>query len=182
MGHCSISSITPTHTDYNAHTYLNIHSSNNHTCHWRQCGKSINQSINHRLSLLRDEVAPDMKRFGQFVAVAAPSPPAAPVDSSGGATTAATRQTGVFRINCIDCLDRTNVVQVGKQCLHCCESMTGSSRQCHVCVSYNATCICVTIMRYNCVYIWLFSPLPSCVPAAYAGPAWPCCTGVSAPG
>lgn len=50
----------------------------------------------HRLSVLTDRVAEDLKSFGYFMIH----------DSS-----VVSLQTGIFRTNCIDCLDRTNVVQ-----------------------------------------------------------------------
>ncbi|VVC91345.1 unnamed protein product [Leptidea sinapis] len=49
-----------------------------------------------RLSVLMDRVAHEQTEFGYFL-------------SRGG--TVLLRQTGVFRTNCVDCLDRTNVVQ-----------------------------------------------------------------------
>ncbi|CAG9570831.1 unnamed protein product [Danaus chrysippus] len=49
-----------------------------------------------RLSVLLDRVAHEQTEFGYFV-------------SRGG--TVLLRQSGVFRTNCVDCLDRTNVVQ-----------------------------------------------------------------------
>ena len=49
-----------------------------------------------RLSLLWDQIAGDFERWGFY--------------AEGGAGEAV-RQGGVFRTNCIDCLDRTNVVQ-----------------------------------------------------------------------
>jgi len=48
-----------------------------------------------RLGLLWNEIRGDFKRFGFYV------------ESRG----LSQRQGGVFRVNCIDCLDRTNVVQ-----------------------------------------------------------------------
>ncbi|BFZ13223.1 hypothetical protein BsWGS_16262 [Bradybaena similaris] len=50
-----------------------------------------------RLSILLDRIARDRKRFGYFM-----------LQKEGQA---AMIQTGVFRTNCVDCLDRTNVVQ-----------------------------------------------------------------------
>ncbi|KAH9509478.1 Phosphatidylinositide phosphatase SAC1 [Bulinus truncatus] len=49
-----------------------------------------------RLSLLMDRLQPDMKKFGYFMQVKG---------------SVVKLQGGVFRTNCIDCLDRTNVVQ-----------------------------------------------------------------------
>ncbi|KAL6785044.1 TEF21 [Auxenochlorella protothecoides x Auxenochlorella symbiontica] len=51
-----------------------------------------------RLSVLWDELAPDFERYGAFTR-----------DGASGAV--AGRQRGVFRTNCVDTLDRTNVVQ-----------------------------------------------------------------------
>lgn len=51
-----------------------------------------------RLSILWQEIAADFKRFGYFFR-----------DNAGTLQ----RQSGVFRTNCVDTLDRTNVVQVG---------------------------------------------------------------------
>eukprot|EP00123_Amoebidium_parasiticum_P021692 comp7192_c0_seq2/m.2910 comp7192_c0_seq2/g.2910 ORF comp7192_c0_seq2/g.2910 comp7192_c0_seq2/m.2910 type:complete len:464 (-) comp7192_c0_seq2:529-1920(-) len=51
----------------------------------------------HRLSLLMDDIAADHKRQGYFV------------QNSTGQVLG--HQVGVFRANCMDCLDRTNVVQ-----------------------------------------------------------------------
>ena len=59
----------------------------------KQCG-ATNYA---RLSLLWDEIGAEFERFGYFFR-----------DGAG----ASAQQTGVFRTNCIDCLDRTNVVQV----------------------------------------------------------------------
>lgn len=55
-----------------------------------------------RLSILIDRLSEDIKRFGYFMA--------------GKDGTVHSYQNGVFRTNCIDCLDRTNVVQgmIGK--------------------------------------------------------------------
>ncbi|XP_060807190.1 phosphatidylinositol-3-phosphatase SAC1 [Amyelois transitella] len=50
----------------------------------------------HRLNVLIDRIAHEQTEFGYFL-------------SRGG--TVLLRQTGVFRTNCVDCLDRTNVVQ-----------------------------------------------------------------------
>ncbi|KAM3955932.1 phosphatidylinositol-3-phosphatase SAC1 [Aphomia sociella] len=50
----------------------------------------------HRLNVLIDRIAHEQTEFGYFL-------------SRGG--TVLLRQSGVFRTNCIDCLDRTNVVQ-----------------------------------------------------------------------
>ncbi|EFJ44140.1 hypothetical protein VOLCADRAFT_95601 [Volvox carteri f. nagariensis] len=52
----------------------------------------------HRLSLLWEKIRDDFDRFGFFLLRG----------SSGGVVR---RQSGVMRTNCIDCLDRTNVVQ-----------------------------------------------------------------------
>ena len=49
-----------------------------------------------RLALLWAQIRDDFERFGFFLEAAGHSQ----------------RQQGVFRVNCIDCLDRTNVVQV----------------------------------------------------------------------
>ena len=48
-----------------------------------------------RLSLLWSEIRADFEQFGYYV------------EGPG----LSSRQNGVFRVNCIDCLDRTNVVQ-----------------------------------------------------------------------
>eukprot|EP00879_Flechtneria_rotunda_P022256 GHRR01023482.1.p1 GENE.GHRR01023482.1~~GHRR01023482.1.p1 ORF type:complete len:442 (+),score=142.53 GHRR01023482.1:302-1627(+) len=48
-----------------------------------------------RLSVLLDKIRPEYEHYGQFMT----------------GTPQEKRQDGVFRINCIDCLDRTNVVQ-----------------------------------------------------------------------
>ncbi|XP_075985235.1 phosphatidylinositol-3-phosphatase SAC1 [Anticarsia gemmatalis] len=50
----------------------------------------------YRLTVLTDRIAHEQKEFGYFL-------------SRGG--TVLLRQSGVFRTNCVDCLDRTNVVQ-----------------------------------------------------------------------
>ncbi|XP_063833470.1 phosphatidylinositol-3-phosphatase SAC1 [Ostrinia nubilalis] len=50
----------------------------------------------HRLHVLIDRIAHEQTEFGYFL-------------SRGGSVLL--RQTGVFRTNCVDCLDRTNVVQ-----------------------------------------------------------------------
>ena len=52
-------------------------------------------SHSSRLSLLWNEIRGDFETFGFYV------------DGEG----ISSRQEGVFRVNCIDCLDRTNVVQ-----------------------------------------------------------------------
>ena len=51
----------------------------------------------HRLSILMERIAEEITNFGYFK-----------VDNQGEMVQA---QLGVFRTNCIDCLDRTNVVQ-----------------------------------------------------------------------
>lgn len=60
----------------------------------------------HRLQILVDRVAGDLSDFGYLH-----------VGSDGSEKR---RQEGVFRTNCIDCLDRTNVVQglFAKHVLH----------------------------------------------------------------
>ncbi|XP_037873906.1 phosphatidylinositol-3-phosphatase SAC1 [Bombyx mori] len=50
----------------------------------------------HRLAVLTDRIAHEQTEFGYFL-------------SRGGSVLL--RQSGVFRTNCVDCLDRTNVVQ-----------------------------------------------------------------------
>jgi len=50
----------------------------------------------HRLVLLTDRLAEDQKKFGYFMI---------------RDTSLQSQQSGIFRTNCIDCLDRTNVVQ-----------------------------------------------------------------------
>uniref|UniRef100_A0A0B7AAQ3 Phosphatidylinositol-3-phosphatase SAC1 n=1 Tax=Arion vulgaris TaxID=1028688 RepID=A0A0B7AAQ3_9EUPU len=59
-----------------------------------------------RLSILIDRLEPDRKRFGYFV--------------QHGAGQVIMTQAGVFRTNCIDCLDRTNVVQslIAREVVH----------------------------------------------------------------
>eukprot|EP01025_Chloroclados_australasicus_P051158 TRINITY_DN5950_c0_g1_i6.p1 TRINITY_DN5950_c0_g1~~TRINITY_DN5950_c0_g1_i6.p1 ORF type:complete len:540 (-),score=59.44 TRINITY_DN5950_c0_g1_i6:16-1635(-) len=58
----------------------------------KECGASKY----HNLYKLWDEVLPDFEKFGVF-------------EMSGKEVSA--QQSGVFRTNCVDCLDRTNVVQ-----------------------------------------------------------------------
>ncbi|EFN52170.1 hypothetical protein CHLNCDRAFT_59012 [Chlorella variabilis] len=58
----------------------------------KQCG-ATNYA---RLGILWESIAPDFRRFGYWFR-----------DNAGTAS----QQSGVFRTNCIDCLDRTNVVQ-----------------------------------------------------------------------
>ena len=59
-----------------------------------------------RLSLLMEQLA--IHRFGYFGYCKPTNPPDHNVDSTGNVFR---QQTGVFRTNCMDCLDRTNVVQ-----------------------------------------------------------------------
>lgn len=58
----------------------------------KECGKMRW----HRLSILIDQIKDEIERFGFF-------------KTSGNRVNS--RQQGTFRVNCIDCLDRTNVVQ-----------------------------------------------------------------------
>ena len=51
----------------------------------------------HRLSILMERIEENIKNFGYFK-----------IDNQGDMVQL---QSGVFRTNCIDCLDRTNVVQ-----------------------------------------------------------------------
>lgn len=55
----------------------------------------------HRLSLLRDQLRPEITKFGFF---------ASSLEHAESDLTQRS-QTGFFRTNCMDCLDRTNVVQ-----------------------------------------------------------------------
>ncbi len=59
-----------------------------------------------RLSILWDQIKSDAAAYGLYVQ---PAPTATPEPSHP--LPAPQRQSGAFRINCVDCLDRTNVVQ-----------------------------------------------------------------------
>ena len=61
-----------------------------------------------RVSLLIDRLAPSLTEEGWFHSV---TPPITNLGTSGGETSVISRQTGVVRSNCMDCLDRTNVSQ-----------------------------------------------------------------------
>ncbi|VDD92033.1 unnamed protein product [Enterobius vermicularis] len=60
-----------------------------------------------RLSLLRDQIRSEISAFGFFA-------------STGSQAEDSRQQTGFFRTNCMDCLDRTNVAQamIAKESLH----------------------------------------------------------------
>ncbi|WVQ95382.1 hypothetical protein IAU59_002479 [Kwoniella sp. CBS 9459] len=78
-----------------------------------------------RISLLIDRLAPDLERMGWFHSVNPTSsqygaPAANPHGAAGSDTTVLSKQGGVIRSNCMDCLDRTNVSQsaLGKWALN----------------------------------------------------------------
>lgn len=58
------------------------------------------------------QIEGDAASYGLYVQPSASSD----ATSASGPLPVPQRQAGVFRINCVDCLDRTNVVQVGGLC------------------------------------------------------------------